>query len=105
MAKIGLLCLNYGKIDDKQIISSKWIDAMSTTACLTGIEFRNMSYGYLWWVINEKKNIYAAIGNSGNVIYIDPENRLVVTVTSYFKPTVFDRIDFIEDKLKPAILM
>lgn len=104
MAKIGLLCLNKGKKDGIQIVSSKWIDRMSTTACLTGKEFRNMRYGYLWWIINEEKNIYAAIGNSGNVIYIDPENHLVISVTSYFKPTVFDRIDFIEEKLKPNLL-
>lgn len=102
MAKIGLLCLNKGKKDDIQIISSKWIDMMSATTYLAGKEFRNMSYGYLWWIINEQKNIYAAIGNSGNVIYIDPENSLVISVTSYFKPTVFDRIDFIEEKLKPV---
>jgi len=105
MAKIGLLCLNKGKKDGIQIISSKWIDTMSTTTYLAGKEFRNMSYGYLWWIFNEEKTIYAAIGNSGNVIYIDSENSLVISVTSYFKPTVFDRIDFIEEKLKPYFLM
>jgi CubicO group peptidase (beta-lactamase class C family) len=63
-----------------------------------------MLYGYLWWIINEKKNIYAAIGNSGNVIYVDSENNLVVSVTSYFKPTVLDRVDFIEEIIKPFIL-
>jgi len=25
-----------------------------------------MDYGYLWWIIDREKNIYAAIGNSGN---------------------------------------
>lgn len=104
MAKIGFLCLNKGAVDGVQIISSKWIDSISTTTCLTGKEFRNMRYGYLWWIINDEKNIYAAIGNSGNVIYIDPENNLVISITSYFKPTVFDRIDFIEERIKPFVL-
>ena len=36
--------------------------------------FRGMDYGYLWWIIDRKKNSYAAIGNSGNVIYVNPEN-------------------------------
>ena len=66
---------------------------MSTPTYLSGKEFRNMMYGYLWWIINDEKKIYAAIGNSGNVIYIDSENNLVISVTSYFKPTVFDRIE------------
>lgn len=104
MAKIGLLCLNKGKLDGVQIISEKWIEEMSKTKCFTGEKFGNVRYGYLWWIINEEKNIYAAIGNSGNVIYIDSENDLVVAVTAYFKPTVFDRVEFIEEVLKTYIL-
>lgn len=104
MAKIGLLCLNKGAINGKQIVSSKWIDTLSTPTYTAGSEFRNMMYGYLWWILNEDKGIYAAIGNSGNVIYIDQEDQLVITVTSYFKPTILDRIDFIEEVIKPFIL-
>jgi len=52
-----------------------------------------------------KANIFAewntAIGNSGNVIYINPEKRLVVAVASCFKPTVFDRVDFIQKYIEP----
>ena len=33
--------------------------------------------------------------DSGNVIYINPEKNIVVSVASYFKPTVFDRGEFI----------
>ena len=104
MAKIGQLCLNKGVINGKQIVSSEWIDFMTTPTHLAGKEFGNIKYGYLWWIINEDKNIYAAIGNSGNVIYIDPENNLVISVTSYFKPTVFDRIEFIEEIVKPFLI-
>lgn len=104
MAKIGLLCLNKGKFSGKQIVSSKWIDEMTTPVLVEGAQFRNMMYGYLWWIIDKDKKIYAAIGNSGNVIYIDSTNNLVVAVTSYFKPTVFDRINFIEEVIKPFIL-
>ena len=65
--------------------------------------FRGMMYGYMWWIIHPGKKIYAAIGNSGNVIYINPEEKTVVAVSSYFKPTVFDRVDFIEQKLLPLV--
>lgn len=104
MAKIGLLCLNKGSFDGKQIVSSKWIDEMTAPALVESDQFRNMMYGYLWWIIDKDKKIYAAIGNSGNVIYIDPQNDIVIAVTSYFKPTVFDRVDFIEEVIKPSIL-
>jgi CubicO group peptidase (beta-lactamase class C family) len=65
-----------------------------------GDGFQGMKYGYLWWIMDAEKKTYAAIGNSGNVIYIDSENQLVISVASYFKPTVFDRIEFIETIIK-----
>ena len=70
---------------------------MTRTRKVVGNQFRDMMYGYLWWIIHPEKNIYAAIGNSGNVIYVNPEQNTVIAVSSYFKPTIFDRIDFIEE--------
>ena len=103
MAKIGLMCLNKGKYSDKQIVSAKWIEEMTQPRTVESDKFRGMDYGYLWWVIDRKRNIYAAIGNSGNVIYVNPEKDVVIAVASYFKPTVFDRIDFIQQYVEPYI--
>ena len=103
MAKIGLLCLNKGIYDKKQIISSKWIEEMTRPRIVESNNFRGMEYGYLWWIIDRKKHIYAAIGNSGNVIYINPEKNMVIAVSSYFKPTIFDRVDFIQEYIEPFI--
>ena len=103
MAKIGLLCLNKGIYDNKQIISSSWIEEMTRPRIVESNYFGGMEYGYLWWIIDSKKNIYAAIGNSGNVIYINPEKNIVIAVSSYFKPTVFDRVDFIQEYMEPFI--
>lgn len=50
-----------------------------------------------WWIIDCEKNICASIGNSGNVIYVNPEKEIVVAVESYFKPTVFERMGFIKE--------
>ena len=63
-----------------------------------------MNYGYLWWIIDREKPIYAAIGNSGNVIYVDPTQNLTVAVASYFKPTIFDRVDFIQEYIVPMLI-
>jgi CubicO group peptidase (beta-lactamase class C family) len=104
MAKIGQLCLDQGFYKEEQIISSQWIKEMIKPNYRCGEEFGNMSYGYLWWIIDEKKQIYSAIGNSGNVIYVNPSNNIVIAVTSYFKPTIFDRIDFIQDYIEPYIM-
>jgi len=95
LAKIGLMCLHNGEYNGKQIVSANWIKQMTRPRIVESEMFRGMSYGYLWWIIDKKKNIYAAIGNSGNVIYVNATNNVVVGITAYFKPTVFDRIDFI----------
>ena len=66
--------------------------------------FRGMDYGYLWWIIDHEKNIYAAIGNSGNVIYVNSEKNIVIAVASYFKPTIFDRVEFIREYIESFIM-
>lgn len=103
MAKIGQLCLQNGVWDGKQIVSSEWIEQMLVPKAVAGDKFRGMSYGYLWWIVHSGKTIYAALGNSGNVIYVDPDRKIVAAVSAYFKPTVFDRVDFIEDVLLPTL--
>ena len=103
LAKIGQLCMNQGSYQGKQIVSPDWIKEMTKPNVICDGDFRNMCYGYMWWIINPEKNIYAAIGNSGNVIYVNPEKEIVVGITSYFKPTVMDRIDFIQEYVEPVI--
>ena len=41
---------------------------------------------------------------SGNVIYVNPELNAVIAVASYFKPTVFDRVDFIRKYIEPLLV-
>jgi len=101
MAKIGLLCLNNGRWEGRQIISESWLRQMRAPRTVESDVFRGMSYGFLWWIIHPEDGIFAAIGNSGNVIYVNPKENTVAAISSYFRPTVFDRIDFIEDTLLP----
>lgn len=104
MARIGQLCLNCGEWEGSRIISEDWIRDMTFPRKVESRYFRGMQYGFLWWIIHPEKNIYAAVGNSGNVIYVNPGENITIAVSSYFKPTVFDRVDFIEDILLPCFL-
>ena len=76
MAKIGLSCLNNGYYEGHQIVPLKWRRERTTFREVNSGNFSRILYGYLWWGIDPKKNIYAAIGNCGNVIYINPEKIL-----------------------------
>lgn len=40
---------------------------------------------------------------SGNVIYVDPNEKVVAAVSACFRPAVHDCIDFIENILLPTI--
>ncbi len=67
-------------------------------------KFGNMQYGYLWYRPHKDSSIFAAIGDGGNVIYADPENDISVGITGTFKPRIFDRIQFIEERIIPLLL-
>ena len=92
MAKIGQLFLNKGKWNGEQIVSEKWVEESTTEH--SRWKKLNLPYGYLWWV--GEKGGYAAMGDGGNIIYVNPDKNLVVAITSLFYPRAKDRIDFIE---------
>ena len=95
-AKLGELVLNDGVYQGKQIISKEWIKEMLTPRQKLGMMFGYMEYGYLWYKPYKDKEVYAAIGDSGNIIYINKERNVSVGITGTFKPRIFDRVQFIE---------
>ena len=103
MAKIGVLILNSGEYGNKRIISTNWIEEMTAQRIALGERFGNMHYGYLWYRPHKDKRTVAAIGDGGNVIYVNIEQNISIGVTGTFKPRVFDRIEFIEKNILPLI--
>lgn len=101
LVKIGQLCLHNGKYHNKQIVSSKWIKEMTSPRIVESSYFKGLYYGYLWWILDN--NSYAAIGHSGNILYINKKKKITIAITSYFKPTVRDRVDFIKNYLEPLL--
>lgn len=99
MAKIGQLYLNGGMWKGKQIVSPRWIG--ESTKEHSRWEKNGLSYGYLWWIIDEKAQACAAMGDGGNVIYFNAEKKLVVSIASFFARNVKDRIDFIKNSVEP----
>ena len=103
MAKIGAMLLNDGVYHEKRIISEEWIKQMTSPIIELGEKFGNMYYGYLWYRLDKEKNIFAAIGDGGNVIYANAEKNISIGVTGTFKPRIFDRIALIEKHVIPLI--
>lgn len=97
MAKIGKLYLDDGIWNGKQIISTDWINR-STKEHSRWKEL-DLPYGYLWWV--ENGGGYFAMGDGGNVIYVNTKKKMVISIASFFLPNVIDRIDFIKNFIEP----
>ena len=103
MAVIGTLVSNYGHYGGKRIISEEYLRDMLAPHLKLGERFGYMNYGYLWYKPYDDKEVYAAIGDSGNIIYVNMDNKISVGITGTFKPRIFDRVDFIEKKVLPVI--
>ena len=104
LAKIGDMVLNKGVYAGKRIVSEDWITQMLTPYLKLGERFGYMEYGYLWYKPCGDKEVYAAIGDSGNIIYVNKEMDVSVGVTGTFKPRIFDRVEFIEKRVLPLIV-
>ena len=99
MAKIGQLFLNKGNWNGEQIVSEKWVEESTTEH--SRWKKLNLPYGYLWWI--GEKGGYAAMGDGGNIIYVNPDKNLVVAITSLFYPRAKDRIEFIEKYIMTSL--
>jgi CubicO group peptidase (beta-lactamase class C family) len=89
MARFGLLYLNQGKWEGKQVVPEDWI----RESFQMHVDFGNpdqdvIGYGYLWWVQRPdpqgdgKRHIYAARGARGQYIFIVPEHDMVVAINA-----------------------
>ncbi len=103
LAVLGDMVLHDGEYNGRQIVSADWIRQMTTPYIKLGPMFGNMEYGYLWYKPDEDREVYAAIGDSGNIIYANRENHIAVGMTGTFKPRIFDRVEFIEKQVLPLI--
>ncbi len=88
MARFGLLFMNNGKWDGKELISEELIsEALKPSK-------PNPNYGYMWWLNSEgdrnmsniDTEIFYAAGFGGNFIVIDQKNKMVI-VTRWLEPS------------------
>lgn len=103
MAVIGNMVLNGGMYKGKRIVSEEYIKDMLAPHIKLDEKFAFMNYGYLWYKPYDNREVYAAIGDSGNIIYLNKDNDVSVGITGTFKPRIFDRVDFIEHIILPVI--
>lgn len=100
MAKIGQLYLNEGLWEGRQVVSAEWISE-SIREYSRCVQWSNLAYGYLWWLIDEDS--YAAMGDGGNMIYVNLKKQLVISLASLIIPEVKNRIELVKEYIEPMI--
>lgn len=98
LAKIGLLYLNNGIFNNQRIVSSNWIQ--ESIKVHNYAKKPHTSYGYLWWVSDDG---FAAMGDGGNIIYVNTDKNIVVASTSLFTKKAKDRIELIQKYILPTL--
>jgi len=88
-AKFGLLYLNEGEYEGKQVISEDWVhDSLQTYSedawdYKVGRNFNDIGYGYQWWSVRAGDHHYnLAWGHGGQQIALLDELDMVIIVTS-----------------------
>jgi hypothetical protein len=82
-------------------VSSQWIH--DSTQEQSRWEKRHLSYGYLWWIIDQEQQVCAAMGDGGNVIYFNAAQKLVIAISSLFMQNAKDRIGLIQKHIEAMI--
>lgn len=82
-ARLGLLFLNEGRANGRQIVPASWVKAATASATRDGGP--NGGYGYQWWTFPDT-GAYYALGLQGQYTYVDPATRTVVVKLSYMPP-------------------
>ena len=80
MAKFGYLYLNGGEWDGEQVVPADFVAASVKTQSTLSV---SRGYGYQSWWTYPQLGVYDAAGLDGQRIYVVPELKLVVVVTSY----------------------
>ncbi|MBQ0006473.1 MAG: serine hydrolase, partial [Alistipes sp.] len=97
MAKLGLLLLQHGKWNGRQLLPAEWVDTMtsklvessptnaftksSDSEVLNDSE-NDHSQGYGYYVWQGKHGTYRMEGMLGNLVFVNPEKEVVLVFTS-----------------------
>lgn len=104
IAKYGLLHLNKGKWNGKEIVSEKWIDEVFSPY----IEIHHPVYGcYQWRMVKTEHgfNVWFIPGNGGQIINIIPELNVVIVINADNRRIPKDKVEPLEHLIQDLTKM
>jgi CubicO group peptidase (beta-lactamase class C family) len=88
LLKFGLLYVNNGKWNDKQILSEEWVaETLKAKILRDSVLSETNGYSYLFWthtdtVNNKQFQLITARGNGGQRIFVNKASNLIVVITA-----------------------
>ena len=90
MLKLGVLYLNRGTYEGRQILTNTWVQESTSTQITGTFHGARVEYGYLWWLgignplfsYLDGESAFLAMGVHGQRILVLPERDTVVVVTA-----------------------
>jgi len=81
-AKLGILCLNNGSWNGKQIVDKDYIRDATTVRTSMSKGEKSVEYGYLFFMMDKPLEGYYMAGSGGQMIYIIPGYNITVGFTA-----------------------
>ena len=90
-ARFGKMILDRGRFNGQQVIPAEWVDASIKLSAKDKEKMKNnerytgaawIAYKNMWWILDEQKGEYAAVGIHGQVIYVNRDADIVVAFFS-----------------------
>jgi CubicO group peptidase (beta-lactamase class C family) len=114
MAKIGVMFLNNGLWDGKQIVPGEWVEKSATSYLgntgikVPGTDSGRNGYSYTWWTkqyshSGKEINMYYAGGWGGQYIMVFPELDTVVVFTGGNYTSKIKNFGILEKYILPAV--
>lgn len=98
LARVGRMVLDHGMWAGEPVVPAAWVDEMLTARHQLG---PHGGYGYLWWFFEMRVNgesfeVWAMMGNGGNIVALSPKRDAVVVVQS----AAYNRSDARENSMR-----
>ena len=114
MARFGVLYLNDGRWQGKQIVPEEWVRKSTSVQVLGKGDYFPYAYGYQWWRLQDQEptvgmlavnDAFFALGFGGQFIFVVPHlNMVVVSTAANFGPDESLFLKLLREHIFPAVL-
>lgn len=84
--RLGLMLLNKGKANGRQVVPKSWVKQQTTMIPFAASAALGLGkgYGFQTWQLDSEPGAYSAVGLAGQFIYVHPASNTVIVKLSHF---------------------